>query len=263
MDRLVRMNVPSSYASFDGARIALHTLGDGRPTIMLHGFLANAQSNWFGPGIAQLLAAEGRQVIAPDLRGHGQSAALPASSHDWPGDVLVDDQLCLIERLGLADYDLVGYSLGARTAARMMVRGARPARCVLGGMGASGILEAGDRADMFEDAIRNGENAKDPRAGRRIQRMLTEGGLSAEAMLGVIASFVPTTWADLAGIPVPTLVVSGLDDHDNGSPEDLARVLPRGAVVRVSGNHLSAVTDPALARAIADFLDGDLPESRS
>ena len=257
------MQVPPSYASFDGARIALHTLGEGRPTVLLHGFLANAQSNWFTPGIAQVLAKEGRQVIAPDLRGHGQSTASPSEPSAWRADALVDDQLHLIQVLGLTDYDLAGYSLGARTAARMMVRGARPARCVLGGMGASGILEAGDRAEMFEDAIRNGENAKDPRAGRRIQRMLAEGGLSAAAMLGVLASFVPTTWADLAAIPVPTLVVSGLDDHGNGSPEDLARVLPRGAVVRVTGNHLSAVADPALARAIADFLDGDMPESRT
>ena len=150
------MNIPSSYASFDGARIALHTLGEGRPTLLLHGFMANAQSNWLTPGIAQVLANEGRQVIAPDLRGHGQSTASPSGSSAWQADALVDDQLHLIEVLGLTDYDLAGYSLGARSAARMMVRGARPARCVLGGMGASGILEAGDRAEMFEDAIRNG-----------------------------------------------------------------------------------------------------------
>ena len=55
----------------------------------------------------------------------------------------------------------------------------------------------------------------------------------------------------------------GVELKPEMSSEDLARVLPRGAVVRVSGNHLSALTDPALARAIADFLDGDLPESRS
>ncbi|MFV4649234.1 alpha/beta fold hydrolase, partial [Mycobacterium tuberculosis] len=124
--------------------------------------------------------------------------------------------------------DLVGYSLGARTAARMLVRGAKPRRAVLGGMGASGIMEAGARADMFEDAIRNGDKAKDPAAGRRIQAMIAQGGLKAEAMLGVLASFAPTTEADLRAIAVPTLVISGQDDADNGSPEDLAALLQHG-----------------------------------
>ena len=53
---------------------------------------------------------------------------------------------------------------------------------------------------------------------------------------------------------MPTLVLRGADDHDNGSAEALAELLPHGDYVEVPGNHMSAVTKPELGRAIADFL---------
>ena len=54
---------------------------------------------------------------------------------------------------------------------------------------------------------------------------------------------------------MPTLVLSGADDHDNGSAEALAELLAaRANMSRFPGNHMSAVTKPELGRAIADFL---------
>ena len=241
------------FASFDGQTIAYRTLGEGRPTLLVHGFLADARLNWFAPGIAGKIAALGRQVIAPDLRGHGESAA-PVDLSAWPLDALAMDQEALIAHLGLTDYDLVGYSLGARTSVRMMVRGARPAKAVLGGMSDTGIMQAGARAAMFEDGIRNGETAADPRSGRALQAMLAERGLKSEAMLGVLASFAPTSEADIQAIPTQTLVVSGDLDHDNGSAENLARLLPNGRAEIVKGDHTGAVADPSLAAAIIGFL---------
>lgn len=241
------------FSSFDGTRLAVHTLGEGRPVLMLHGFLASAQANWIAPGFADALASAGFQVIAPDLRGHGGSDA-PEDPAAWPMDVLPMDQEALIAHLGLTDYDLVGYSLGARTAARMMIRGAAPRRAVLGGMGATGIMQAGARAAMFEDGILHGENARDPRSGKVIQRMLTAGGLKPKAMLGVLGSFAPTSEGDLATIAVPTLAISGEKDDDNGPCEDLARILPRCEARRIAGDHMTAVTNPALAEAIVGWL---------
>jgi hypothetical protein len=73
-------------------------------------------------------------------------------------------------------------------------------------------------------------------------------------MLGVLASFARTTEADLAAIPTATLVVSGEADHDDGSPQRLAAVLPGGRAVIVRGDHMTAVGDPSLTAAIVDFL---------
>ena len=204
------------FASFDGQSIAWRELGEGRPTLMIHGFLADGPSNWIAPGIAAAVAALGRRVILPDLRGHGASAA-PGDPAAWRPDTLTMDQEALIAHLGLSNYDLVGYSLGARTAVRMMVRGARPGRAVLGAM-------------------------------------MAARGLKPEAMLGVLAAFAATGVDDLRGIPTPVRVVSGDRDQDNGSAEALAALLPAGEVRIVSGDHLTAVADPGLAEAITDFL---------
>jgi len=241
------------FASFDGQEIAYQVLGAGSPTLMIHGFLADAQINWIQPGIAAAVAALGRQVILPDLRGHGRSAA-PTELANWPADALALDQMALIAHLGLSDYDLVGYSLGARTAVRVMVRGARPGKAVLGGMGDTGVMEAGDRADLFEDAIRHGEAAADPRSGRLIQAMIAQQGLKSEALLGVLASFAPTSREQIEAIKTPTLVVCGDKDFDNGSPSALAALLPNGSVEIVNGDHITAVVDPSLRSAITRFL---------
>src|SRR5262249_44741175 len=55
----------------------------------------------------------------------------------YPPDVLADDGLALVEHLGLSngDYDLGGYSLGARIVVRMLVRGAKPGRAIVAGQG--------------------------------------------------------------------------------------------------------------------------------
>jgi pimeloyl-ACP methyl ester carboxylesterase len=188
-----------------------------------------------------------------DLRGHGRSEA-SENPTAYPPDVLAQDGEALIAHLSLTDYDLVGYSLGARTAVRMLVRGARPRRCVLGGMGDSGILGSAARADFFADAIRNGEESRNPQAAKVIHAMIQRANLKPQAMLNVLKAQVQPTQAELDRIDTPILVVSGIDDNDNGSAEGLARLLKNAKAERVPGNHLSAVQAPELAQAIVSCL---------
>jgi hypothetical protein len=51
-----------------------------------------------------------------------------------------------------------------------------------------------------------------------------------------------------------TLVLAGVDDHDNGSAAELALALPHAAHVSVPGNHMSAVTKPEFGAALAGWL---------
>jgi pimeloyl-ACP methyl ester carboxylesterase len=241
------------FTSHGGADLVGFELGEGRPVILLHGFLSSAERNWLAPGIAAGLAEAGFRVIAPDCRGHGRSVA-PTDLAAWPPDVMAADVEALIAQLGLADYDLAGYSMGGRTAARVMVRGARPRRCVLGGMGDTGIMEAGPRAEAFEDAIRHGEAAANPAMGKAIGRMMTAQGLRPEAMLGVLAAFAPTTREELAGVPTPTLAILGEDDHDNGSVDQLAAIMPACTPLRLPGDHGGVVATTAFREALIGFV---------
>src|SRR5688572_26021132 len=106
------------FTARDGVELAWHEVGEGRPVILLHGLFSDANTNWIKFGHAALIAAQGFRVIMPDLRAHGASGK-PQDAASYPPDILAADGLDLIKHLDLTDYDLGGYSLGARTAVRM------------------------------------------------------------------------------------------------------------------------------------------------
>jgi pimeloyl-ACP methyl ester carboxylesterase len=140
------------FTAPDGAELAWHELGEGKAVVLLHGLFSNAETNWIKFGHAAQIAGRGFRVIVPDLRAHGQSAA-PHDPASYPPDVLVRDAQALIAHLGLEEFDLGGFSLGARTAAAMMIEGVRPRRAVLAGMGLEGLSDWDRRRDFFITAI--------------------------------------------------------------------------------------------------------------
>ena len=246
----------SYFEAYDGERLAFHEVGAGRTLVLIHGFFSTARINWIAYGHAQTIAEHGYRVVMPDLRGHGDSAK-PHDPERYRGDVLADDGFALVEHLGLTgrtDYDLGGYSLGARTTARMLVRGATPGRAVLGGMGLTGITRTGGRGEHFREVLTSTETFPRYSPQWRSQSFLRKVGGDPVALLHVLDSFVDTPGHDLSSIAQPTLVVCGEQDQDNGSAQELVDVLPDGRLALVPGDHMSAVADKALGRAIGDFL---------
>ncbi|MBO9623455.1 MAG: alpha/beta fold hydrolase [Sphingomonas sp.] len=228
-------------------------MGEGRPVVLIHGYFSTAQVNWIKYGHAAKLAARGFRVIMPDLRAHGESGK-PHDPAAYPPDVLMRDGMALIEHLGLSDYDLGGYSLGARTTVRMLANGASPRRVVLSGMGLQGLLHTDGRGQYFRRVLTNLGSFE-----RGSSEWLTEAFLKTtkgdpEALLLILQTFVDTPQAAVAAIVQPTEVISGVDDYDNGSAQQVADLLPHGHFVEVPGNHMSAVTRPELGDAIAAFL---------
>jgi len=237
----------------DGARLAYRETGEGRPLILIHGYFSTAKVNWLRYGHAGKLAGLGFRVIMPDLRGHGDSAR----SHDpadYPSDVLTDDGLALIEHLGLRDYDLGGYSLGGRTTLRMLVRGARPRRAVVAGMGYQGMIDTAGRGDYFRRVLGNLGSFPRGSAEWMTEAFLKTVDGDPQALLCVLDTFVDTPREAIEQVDLPVLVVAGVDDHDNGSAEELAQLLPQGEHAAIPGNHMSAVTKRELGTAIGDFL---------
>ncbi|MEZ5959839.1 MAG: alpha/beta fold hydrolase [Hyphomonadaceae bacterium] len=243
----------TDFKSFDGVRLSYRVEGEGRPILMLHGFLANSHLNFIEPGITQAIVNAGFRAIMLDHRGHGLSDA-PTEPSAYPLDVLSLDAEALLRSLDITEYDIVGYSLGARTAARMLVRGAKPGRAVIAGMGDNGVIGTQARVAFFEDAITNGEAGAFPQAAKVVRALIERAKVDPQAMLQVLRSQRSTPADALAAIDTPILVVSGSEDNDNGSAEGLAALLPNAKAARTPGNHLSAVNAPELAQAIVAFL---------
>lgn len=241
------------FRGSDGVELAYRELGEGRPVVLIHGYFSTATVNWLRYGHAAAVAAQGYRVIMPDLRGHGDSAK-PHDAAAYPPDILADDGFALVDHLGLADYDLGGYSLGGRTVMRMLVRGARPARAIVAGMGLDGILHAVGRGDHFRRILTGLGSFERGTAEWMAEAFLKTTGGDPVALLRVLDTFVDTPRDALARIILPVLVVAGAEDHDNGSAPDLAAALPDSRHVTIPGTHMGAVAKPELGTAIAEFL---------
>ena len=114
-DRTTQANGTGQYAEVNGINLYYETHGNGPPLILLHGGLGSGEM--FGPVLPQL--AERHQVITPDLQGHGRTADI-----DRPIDVrlMAGDIAALVDHLGLAKPDVVGYSLGGGVALQTAAR---------------------------------------------------------------------------------------------------------------------------------------------
>lgn len=241
------------FASFDGVELAFQRIGEGRPVLLLHGLFSSAEVNWIKFGHAQKLADAGFEAIMPDMRVHGESAA-PHDPSSYPPDVLVRDVEAFAAHLELTDFDLVGFSLGARTAARCVIGGMAPRRLVLAGMGLEGLAGWPDRSAFFLDAIARFDQVKqgDP-AFFAVQFMKTMKIDRVAAKL-LLESIGDTASDELWSIAMPTLVLCGSEDRDNGSPEALVSALPNARLESVPGTHMSSVTKPDMGEAIAKYL---------
>jgi pimeloyl-ACP methyl ester carboxylesterase len=241
------------WTASDGVELAWHELGAGRPVVLLHGLFSDANMNWIKFGHAARIAAEGFRVIMPDLRAHGLSGR-PHEPEHYPRGILARDLRELIVLLGLTEFDLGGFSLGARTTVEAVGEGLRPRRTILGGAGLEGLRHWERRKDFFLEAIELFDRV--PRGDPHwlsIQFMKSQKIDRVSAAL-LLESFADTFMDWLAAFTMPTLVVCGSEDDDNGSAEDLAAILPNATFEQVPGTHMSSVTKPELGIAIARFL---------
>jgi len=108
----------SGYAPVNGLNMYYETHGDGegRPLVLLHGAFS-AIGTSFGrllPGLAQ-----GRQVIAVELQGHGRTADI---DRPLTLEQMADDTADLAKYLGIGKADFFGYSMGAAVALHVAIR---------------------------------------------------------------------------------------------------------------------------------------------
>jgi pimeloyl-ACP methyl ester carboxylesterase len=241
------------WTASDGVELAWHELGAGRPVVLLHGLFSDAYMNWIKFGHAARIAEAGFRVIMPDLRAHGLSGR-PHEPEYYPAGILAGDLRELVALLGLTQFDLGGFSLGARTTVEAVGEGLRPRRAILGGAGLEGLRHWERRKDFFLEAIQLFD--KVPRGDPHwlsIQFMKSQKIDRVSAAL-LLESFADTFMDRLAAFTMPTLVVCGSEDDDHGSAEELAAILPNATFEQVPGTHMSSVTKPELGIAIARFL---------
>ena len=241
------------WTASDGVELVYHELGEGRPVVLLHGLFSDANMNWIKFGHAARIASAGFRVIMPDLRAHGLSGR-PHGAEHYPVGILARDLTELIARLQLADFDLGGFSLGARTTVEGVGEGLKPRRAILGGAGLEGLRHWQRRKTFFIEAIQLFDQVQ-----RGDPHWLSIQFLKSQKVDRVAAGLLLESLADafmdwLQAFTMPTLVVCGSEDDDNGSATELAAAMPNAVFREIPGTHMSSVTKPELGQAIVDFL---------
>jgi len=259
---------------FEHFRMAYDDFGQGRPLVVVHGFPLS-RAIW-GAQVAQLSAHY--RVIAPDLRGHGDSEATPGP---YSMELLADDILALLEALQI-DQPIVlgGLSMGGYVAMAFARR--YPERL-------AGLLLTATRAGSDTTAGKDGRRqavaavqqagtiqptvdgmlpklfapqtyAEDPDLVLEVRRIMEHTSIEGviNAQLGMLARLDST--AMLSNLDVPGLVIHG--DHDQIIPleaaQELAAVLPNGSMAEIKGaGHLLNMEQPAeFNQIVLDWLAG-------
>jgi pimeloyl-ACP methyl ester carboxylesterase len=286
---------PPSALIFDEWEIELHghrviyrIAGDGPPVVLIHG-MVNSSKHW--EQVALRLAAR-YTVVAPDLLGHGDSAAVR-------GDYSLGAHACsirdLLTTIGIDRATVVGHSLGGGIAMQFFYqfpqRVERLALISSGGLGHEvspmlrGAALPGAAAGIWLVANRRVRGALE-RAGERLKAQGRRKGLYLQAVaramrpLGEAAArraFLQTLRAviDVRGQHVsamdrlyllgelPTLIVWGERDNTIPMEHGLAahELIPNSRFVTLSkAAHFPNLEDPeGLADALLAWLDETEP----
>jgi pimeloyl-ACP methyl ester carboxylesterase len=226
----------------------------------------------------QLRGLGGRyRVIAPDLRGHGESEA-PEGAYTM--DTMADDVIELLDRLDVRDPVVVGgLSMGGYVAFSLVLRYPERVRALM-------ILDSRATADTLEAARNREETARsilfegssESMIETMVPRLFGKTTLakhpervapilsimercSVRGIAGALRGMAlrPDRTPELSRIRVPTLVLVGEEDVISPPEEaqQLARMLPDGRVVVVpEAGHLAPFENPtACNEAIMRFLD--------
>jgi len=101
--------IQSRFADADGLKMHYLVAGSGTPVVLLHGYAQN--SHMWRPAMLQI--ARTHLVVAPDLRGFGDTAR-PESGYDKK--TMARDVHALLARLGIGKAAIAGHDIGLMVA---------------------------------------------------------------------------------------------------------------------------------------------------
>lgn len=262
--------------------MALEERGEGIPLVLIHGYPLNRliwESQW--EGLSDLA-----YVIAPDMRGHGESD-LTDGSHQTPYpftmDILADDCAKMLDLLGITrPVILCGLSMGGYVSFAFYRR--YPAKV-------AGLILVATRAHADSPEARNNRlrtidlvqsNGVEAIVESMLPRMLSPRSFQTrkdivdrarEIMLtstveGIIGDSLgmkdrPDSTGILNRISVPTLILAGADDQivPRSETDEMRSQIPGARlVVLPEAGHLLNMEQPEIFnREVREFIEGEKP----
>ena len=237
--------------------------GEGTPLLLLHGWGASAEL--FAPLFDRL--QPGRTLIAPDLPGFG---ATPPPPVPWSAHEYAAWTLALLDRLGVAQCDVIGHSNGGRIAIvlaaehaerlrRVVLTSSAGIRAPQGwrdrlGVRAYKALRRAERAPLLPAVAREAARRRADRRGSDDFR--AAGGTMRATLVRLVTEDLRPL---LPRVSVPTLLIWG--DRDTETPlrdaEEMERLIPDAGVAVFEGaGHFAYLEQPERFRRVVDAFFG-------
>ncbi|TPW32899.1 alpha/beta fold hydrolase [Pararhizobium mangrovi] len=250
--------VPMDRFGHDGLDLAYFDAGDpaGPPVLLIHGFASTANVNWVFPGWLKTLGEAGYRVVAIDNRGHGESDK-PHVSSAYETATMAGDAFALLDHLEIGSAHVMGYSMGARITATMMLEDlARVRSAVFGGLGIGLVEGVGDWDPIAEALLAEDPGAITDETGRMFRSFADQTKSDRKALAACIRAARTTISAEEVGrLDAPVLIGVGTKDEIAGSPEALAELMPQARALEIPRrDHMLAVGDKVFKAAVVDFL---------
>lgn len=242
----------------NGVKLFFKDEGTGQPVVLVHGYLANHDNQWFKPKIAQALLAKGYRVVALDSRGHGQSEK-PLGEENY-GAEMSEDVVRLLEHLRIAKAHVVGYSMGSWVVQKLAADHPGLVHTLtVGGAGWLTLVEQ-QAVNLLADQLDRLASG-DPNAGTFLKGKIgkldlptvpNEARALRDAGRGV--GKLSVSEPEARAYPGPMLGLIGADDTFKPSMDALHKLQPAMELVVVDGDHLSAYEQVAFVRKLEQFL---------
>jgi pimeloyl-ACP methyl ester carboxylesterase len=300
----------NTFTSFDGIQIAYHDEGEGPAVMLLHGFGVDGLGQFgdferilpllqrrqemfrevFGgalpfpdppregrPGLVRALLAAGARTILPDMRGFGASDK-PREQAAYADSALARDVVALIDHLRLDAVDVIGFSMGSGTAARLLILHPPQVKsAILAGVGDYAIEETAiefPKSWPIPDYVPRPittrvwaeEGASILEQGKIVRGHLASASLIAARATGadprvlaaVIRGVVAPGWPaeGLLRIDVPVLILNGKADAANQKIAGLLKAIPTARAAECEGDHHSTPYQPTFQQVVVQFFEG-------
>ncbi|MGL5930920.1 MAG: alpha/beta fold hydrolase [Dermatophilaceae bacterium] len=192
----------------DGVDLNVAVAGSGPPVVLLHGF---PQTHYMWRDVARELI-EGHTVIAPDLRGYGDSdKPVEQGPHTYSKRTMAADIVCIAEALGYDSVGVVGHDRGALVGVRAGLDHPGAVRYL-------GILDVLPTLDTWE--VLHGADAK---VAWHLYLMAQPAGLPEKMITAVAAEFFASfldAW-DTDGTTLPPAVRQHYIDSSTDAVESI------------------------------------------
>ena len=257
----------------------------GHPLLVLHGFTGAKED--FCPWL-DAFADLGFHAVAPDHRGHGDSAK-PSDEGAYSLDIFATDALALADRMGFTEFALLGHSMGGmvaqhvalsaphRVSALVLMNTGHGTVAVDRDLAAWGVSIAREEGiDALADILASIESPLDTPAHQRLlaenpdhkafdERKLRASSPAMYAAMAAALTAEHDRLEALAALDMPTLVIVGDQDDPFLVPsERMADTIATAELVVVpDAGHSPQFEQPSVwERQVFRFLEDQLRSSR-